>query len=155
MKERIQTAKTLVQHLVGCELRSSEENERLRIRKIRMVENVKGIRAKLEIQSFAQCKLLGQRQIELGESESRYVIAAFIPLLSGQRFRKCRRVQALPRRHSRIRNPYRLAGDQIGPYVGEAQHRRNDELPCVEEKSGSHKTNKVHRPVPSEERKRF
>lgn len=65
LKERVEAAEALVEHRGRLEKAWAQANERLRIRKVGVIQDVECIRAELEIHAVRQREASGEREINL------------------------------------------------------------------------------------------
>ena len=77
LKQRHQTAEGLIQHSCGTEIGRPELDISKGIREVRMVEKIKGVGAKLQIDVFAYWEFSSSRKVHLCQAKAGNVIPAF------------------------------------------------------------------------------
>src|SRR4029077_11426511 len=110
-----------------------------------MVEQIENIRSKLEMKTFREKKLPGQRKVHLSQAESRDVVPPFGALLTCGRHRERVRVRRISSWHLLVQYPHRLSGHAVGPWLRAFDWRRNH---TVERKTAARHDHDICRPVP-------
>jgi len=83
LEDRTQSAKPLIEHLVGLQIKVTELDVAQRVSEVGVVENIESIRTKLESEALPKRKLPADRDVDLGHAEAGNVVSSLGSLPRG------------------------------------------------------------------------